>query len=65
VEDQQLATNGPARPKPDPAPVPPKVPGPIPWISTQPVSEVSLLDGEDRLIPREGEVFVIGTNKEH
>ena len=39
-EDRKLETNGPAPPKPDPARVPPKVPGPIPWISTEPVSEV-------------------------
>jgi len=39
-EDRKLETNGPGPPKPDPAPVPRKVPGPIPWISTEPVSAV-------------------------
>ena len=38
-EDGKLETNGAGPPRPDPARLAPKLPGPIPWISTEPVSE--------------------------
>ena len=44
-EGRKLDTNGPVPTKPDPALVPLKVPGSVPWISTQPVSEVPPVRG--------------------
>jgi hypothetical protein len=41
VKDQQLETIAPANSDPDPAP--PKVPLPIPWISTEDVPDVPLV----------------------
>jgi CheY-like chemotaxis protein len=38
-EDGKLETNGAGPPRPDPARLAPKLPGPIHWISTEPVSE--------------------------
>jgi hypothetical protein len=39
-EERNRGTSGPGPPAPAPHPIPPRVPGPIPWISGAPPSEV-------------------------
>jgi hypothetical protein len=44
-EDGKLEANGAGPPRPDPARLLPRLPSPIPWISTEPVSEAPPVSG--------------------